>query len=85
MQKDIRKIINIAVKLNYTETCNLLKGGIICADFHIADFIYNGCLDDIEDEKINGLQFSMHLDEDCFNLLEFMRAYLTEKEKYETR
>lgn len=85
MQKDIRKTINIAIKLSYTETCNLLKGGIAHTDFHIADFISNGCLDDIEDHKISGIQFSLRLDEEATKRLEFMRAYLAEKEKHGTR
>jgi hypothetical protein len=85
MQKKISKTINIALELSYEEACYLLSGGFILADIHMAEFISNGCLDDIEEKKTDNVQISVKLANKAIVDLQFMKAYLDQKGKNEIK
>ncbi len=77
MEKQITKLVSILLKLTYTETCTILKGGSIFTDIALPND-HKYCEEGDEDSRY---QVVIKIDEESIKHLEFMRVYLQKKEE----
>jgi hypothetical protein len=83
MEKEIKKQVNVCMKLGYTETCNLLKGGVAFIEIKGSELVGINRDDYIYDDVYPICQISVRIDAEALKNLEFMSVYLQNKEKGE--